>query len=289
MEKKSELGFPLLIIISIFLHMVVFTAVILPDSHDLFNWGKKNRERFSGGRDIIVNINADDKKNITRKTLLSDKWSTAKGHITKSKGDRWLNNSRDFYYRRGSSSSGESAQGTGKRNNKKILLNDNTEVAVFLEKNKLSRSRTGEKGASDKLLIPDKNDITLKNSIFYSSDGRFSFNTAKFKNFRYFKKMKDKIASNWFPPPMANSIFGSYYTPGRLRIMAIPSQHVKVYFTMNRTGDVLDVRLMDSYNNKPLDESCLDAIKISKNFGKVPKDIKGDVVIIPFIFGYYVY
>jgi TonB family protein len=56
---------------------------------------------------------------------------------------------------------------------------------------------------------------------------------------------------------------------------------------MNRQGDVVEVEILDSMGNKSLDGSCLDAIRYSKNFGPVPDDIKGDHVLIPFIFGYY--
>jgi len=49
------------------------------------------------------------------------------------------------------------------------------------------------------------------------------------------------------------------------------------------------VIVLDSYGNKSLDGSCVDAIRMSKTFGRVPDDIKGDVVVIPFIFGYYAY
>jgi outer membrane biosynthesis protein TonB len=56
---------------------------------------------------------------------------------------------------------------------------------------------------------------------------------------------------------------------------------------MNRSGDILKVKLIDSNGNKSLDESCMDAIRLSKSFGAVPEDIKGEVILIPFIFGYY--
>jgi TonB family protein len=106
--------------------------------------------------------------------------------------------------------------------------------------------------------------------------------------------MKDKIASNWYPPLLANAnLGGGYnaatgsYTPGSVRIMAIPGQKVKLYFIMNREGEIQKVEILDSFGNKPLDESCLDAVKLSKTFGKVPDDIKGEFILIPFIFGYY--
>ena len=53
----------------------------------------------------------------------------------------------------------------------------------------------------------------------------------------------------------------------------------------------LGLSLRDSMGNKPLDRSCIDAIGTSRNFGPVPKDLleEGKVLVIPFIFGYYVY
>jgi len=72
--------------------------------------------------------------------------------------------------------------------------------------------------------------------------------------------------------------------------MAIPSQEVKIVFVLNKGGDIIHIEILDSLGNKPLNESCYDAIRLSKGFGPVPKDLlKGDLLVIPFIFGYYVY
>ncbi|MCP4136996.1 MAG: energy transducer TonB [bacterium] len=304
MENRFEIKILLLLLISLFIHAVLFTVLVLPKKPGMLSMlamEEEMRDRFKklGGRDIIVNINQDKKRVYTQKTLLSDKDSSAKGYITKTKGDRWLNNSRDFVLLKGSRSS--SGKGTAKSSSnarakkKKMILSDESEIVVQIERELPRMSAQGQKGIADRILIPDKNDVTMKNSIYYSSNGMFSFNTAKFKNFKYFKSMKDNIASHWYPPIMANAVFGGYnpatggYAPGRVRIMAIPSQRVKLYFTMNRNGDILDVKILDSYGNRALDASCLDAVRLSKNFGKVPDDIKGKVIVIPFIFGYYTY
>jgi hypothetical protein len=99
--------------------------------------------------------------------------------------------------------------------------------------------------------------------------------------------MKQKIAGNWHPPVMANSLTTGY-TPGRVRVKIMDSEEIKTYFILNRNGDVQKVVLLDTRGNKSLHESCVDAIKHSKNFGPVPDEIKGEVIVIPFIFGYYV-
>ncbi|HNX23793.1 MAG TPA: TonB C-terminal domain-containing protein [Spirochaetota bacterium] len=251
---------------------------------------KKDNSLFSG-RDIIVNTNQDDKRDPDNRTLLSDRDSTAKGFITREQGDRWLNNSLEFKLKKGlkKSASGAASSSSG---DKSRMSNKESEIVLRIYKSGSSFA-SGSDGMFNDVAIPDKNSITLKNAIYYSNSGMFSFNTAKFKNFNYFKSMKDKIASNWYPPLLANANIGGYnaatgsYTPGSVRIMAIPGQKVKLYFIMNRSGDIQKVDIVDSYGNKPLDESCLDAIRLSKSFGKVPDDIKGEFILIPFIFGYY--
>jgi len=294
--KNIRAQAPLTIVISFFLHLVMLTALFLPDLKSLLQLDEYLGKNVSFSRDVIVNINQDDQKQITQKTLLSDRDSTAQGYITSKKGDRWLNNSLDFRLLQGHSPGSNQKSRTSYQDSegKTIMLSDESEVVISFLKPEYSE-KPGTAGDHVMIKIPDKNDITRENAIFYSNKGLFSFNTAKYKNFLYFKEMKDRIASNWYPPLMANAVMGGSnpvtgtYAPGRTRIMAIPSQEVKLFFTMNRKGDVLDVQIIDSYGNKSLDSSCLDAIRFSKSFGAVPEDIKGDVVVIPFIFGYYAY
>ncbi|HDP81418.1 MAG TPA: TonB family protein [Spirochaetes bacterium] len=295
MERSVETRLSLPLLISFFIHLVVGTGVILPDYHGFMREQKAARKLFEGGRDIIVNLNEDDRKVVKRSTLLSEKDSAAKGFITREKGDHYLNNSLDFKVKRGRPEMGKAAvKSATHRKADDLLIAQNTEIIISMARYDVG-SVLGYEGQSDFTTIPDKNDFTPKNAIYYTNDGRFSFNTKKFKNFRYFKAMKDRIASNWFPPMLANAVISGYdpltgtYTPGRTRIMAIPNQEVRLYFTMNRAGDVLNVVLVDSQGNRPLDASCVDAVRLSKSFGDVPDDIPGAVIIIPFVFGYYVY
>ena len=286
MINQYKINLSLLLIISFFLHMISMTAVFLPGSKSLASYtnnNKKDNTLFSG-RDIIVNTNQDDKRDINNSTLLSDRDSTAKGFITREQGNRWLNNSLEFKLKRGSrkSNSGTAGSSSGEKSR---VTNKESEIVLRIFKSG-SSSASGSSGMFNDVAIPDKNGITMKNALYYSNSGMFSFNTAKFKNFNYFRGMKDKIASNWYPPLLANASLGGY-TPGSVRIMAIPAQKVKLYFVMNRNGDIQKVDIVDSYGNKSLDDSCLDAIKLSKTFGKVPDDIKGEFILIPFIFGYY--
>lgn len=292
MENNEEIKLSLIIFLSLFIHIIFSLGLFFP-AYDQFLYDLKLKGS-PVGRDIIVNVNQNDKKVFNEKTLLSDRDSSARGFITKKKGDHWLNNSRDFTIQKGGySQGGYSSTRRDVRNKTGITVTDNTNLIISLLKEQTG-GVIGRFGSEEYTKIPDRNSFRRENSIFYSNDGTFSFNTKMFKPFNYFRSMKDKIASNWYPPLLANSVIVGYspfngsYTPGRLRIMAIPSQMVKLYFTMNRKGDILDAVIVDSLGNKSLDASCLDAIKKSKSFGKVPSEIKGDEILIQFVFLYIV-
>lgn len=285
MKESWKINLPILLIISFFLHFMLLSFWLIPDSGGMINFIERKKHldemnsRMSGGRDIIVNINQDDKRVIDRGTLLSDRDSSAKGYITKEKGNRWLNNSLDFKQGKGKSAAEGKSGGTGRKHGGSAG-DDEALVTIMAGYS----SKSGElSSAMERLTIPDKNDVTRKNAIYYSNNGSFSFNTAKFKDFSYFRAMKDKIASNWYPPMLANARIGGN-APGRMRIMAIQSQVVKLYFVMDRSGEVVKIEILDSMGNTSLDSACVDSIRMSKNFGKVPEDMKGEYVLIPFMF-----
>jgi TonB family protein len=284
-SEKSYSPFSLTLIISVFLHITFVSILALPDFGKFSSFDEirsAHRGNSLTARDIIVNINQDDTRSITKRTLLSDRDSTARGKITDKRGDRWLNNSLVFRLPSGTRETGKTSQ-RGHSDN--LLLTGESDISISIERGGNSGS-SGEQGDTAEVKIPDKNDVTMENSIYYSNTGTFSFNTAKFKQFHYFRKMKDRIASNWFPPLMANSqLLG--YAPGRTRIMAIQNQRVKLYFVMNRNGDVESVAVLDSMGNAVLDRSCVEAVQMSKTFGPVPEEITGEKIVIPFIFGYY--
>jgi hypothetical protein len=298
-HRESELQFLLAFIIAIFIHMVMFVGIVAPRMQSLWEVQGLTDRLFrneGSGRDIIVNINQDDKKVVVKETLLSDRDSSAKGFITKKPGDRWLNNSLDFRLLRGNRGRGGPEDAAVRGDKSRMLSSDESEMVVTLDKSASGGGEEGNHGIFDKSLIPDRFNVTKENAIFYSNDGRFSYNTLKFKNFKFFRELKDKIASNWHPPLMANAVLNGYnpvtggYTPGYTRIMLIPSQEVVTVFVLDRNGEVIQAKLLDSMGNKFLDKACMDAITLSKNFGKVPTELlqQGGVLVIPFIFGYYV-
>jgi TonB family protein len=290
MIKNAEIRFPLVVWISLFLHAVLLVGILL-NQVDFAGRRTFTRSRAdeAGGlpmRDIIVNINPDRKKALNRSTLLSDQDSSARGYVSREKGDKWLNNSLEFHLKRGQSRRKASGSSSKQEDNSLLLSKSNEMVVIMKDMLAGEAGESGKGGTSDFTKIPDKYSFTRQNAIYYSNTGAFSFNTMKFKNFQYFKRMKDRIASFWYPPIVANSVF-SGYAPGHVRIMAIPSQEVKLYFVLNRKGDVLQVQIVESLGNVALNSSCVEAIRLSRSFGPVPGDIRGELIVIPFIFGFF--
>ncbi|MGL4370715.1 MAG: energy transducer TonB family protein [Spirochaetota bacterium] len=304
MEQRVEINLSLVIILSAAVHAFIILAFFAPQfsapsMRDLL------RERASAGgmRDVIVNINADDSAVETDATLLSDRDSSARGHITKDYGDTWLNNSREFTLPKkgskgenGGSAGSASSRAASSSKIKSASADDEFPVSItLLHNSSLSGGGVFSASESEWTRIPDKKGIDKKNALFLSNDGAFSFNTKKVADFEYFRSMKNRIASNWFPPSYATGIMPETassqtgrYTPGYTMLRMIPSGEVHLYFTMDRQGNVRDVVLVESQGNESLDQSCLQSIRNSKSFGPVPKDIPGELVVIPFIFGYYV-
>jgi TonB family protein len=319
MERRIEINFSLVLIISAMMHLFLIIAVVAPQySPSAMRSALKERMNAGGGmRDVIVNINADERLVENETTLLSDKDSSAKGHITRDYGDTWLNNSQEFSLpgaaakgqsgsangrggTKGSGSGAGSGSGTAQASKQASSAGDSEDYPVsltLLHDPALSGSGIAASMAeSEWTKIPDKKGITMKNALFLTNEGAFSYNTKKFADFEYFRKMKNKIGSNWFPPnsvsgimpEQANSMTG-YGTPGYTAFRMVPSQEVKLYFTMDRDGTVRDIVIVDSQGNESLDKSCVNSIRSSGNFGKVPSGMTGELVVIPFIFGYYVY
>lgn len=243
----------------------------------------------------IQNINEDDIKDYSKKTFLSEKDSSAKGFITKEKGKNWLNSSVDFMKK------GEKIDSNSSSENDHILTSKNS-YNIILKKlsNKIADEKKKEnsvksKGNSKWNKIPDKYNFTKKNAVFINNNNRFSYNTRKFADAKYFRDMCRKISHNWFPPVNLNAVLPRNYdsqnggfAPGRTKFNLAGNQTVKLYFILNREGKVIDARIVDSTGNKAVDKSCIQAIIQSESFGSVPKAIKGEEIIIPFVFYYIV-
>ncbi|TAL33444.1 MAG: energy transducer TonB [Spirochaetes bacterium] len=292
MERPVEIKFTLVVLVSMCLHAMGILAVVLPDYHQRLDELAKHHaaSQLFGGRQIIANINEDEQQVVNDTTMLGEKDSSAKGYMSLNQGDTWLNNSRDFVLQRGRGKSGTMGRASS-QDLSEALTGEDSEVQISIAP--VTRGGVlGDEGSTDLTRVPDKLGYSRDNALFFTNSGSFSFNTKKYPHFRYFKAMMDRIGSNWFPPMLANSVISGFdpitgtYTPGRLRIMAIPNQEVRLFFVLNRAGEVQHVQIVDSLGTASLDSSCLDSVTISKEFGPIPEDIKGERIVIPCVFLY---
>lgn len=315
MERRIEINLSLAICLSVAAHAFLFVVWIIPASTGLTLRSPSGSGTGAGhgglaARDIVVNINEDNIAKRTVATYLSDKDSSGRGYITKEKGDTYIDNANDFKYgkagRIGSSGRGTRTSSSSSRidtsripgMSKLTTAPDTEEYPISIElihDNPFSAPSGGYAVVeSEWTRIPSVRGMNPQNSLFISNSGTFSFNTAKFKNFEYFKRMKNKIADNWATPDLGRAILPravdsrGYTAPGYTRTSLIPSQEVYLYFTMNRSGEVLDVTVLSGNRNSALVQTCVEAVRNSKNFGNVPADMKGPLINIPFVFGYYV-
>jgi hypothetical protein len=313
-ERRIEINLSLAICLSLALHAFLFVAWIVPASQGLSFFAPSatgsETKRSTPGRDIVVNINEDDIATKTVTTLLSERDSSGRGYITKEKGDTFIDNTNEFASGK-AGRSGQNGRGITQAQQSSAMTastlpgmktpaadskaEDYPISIELIHDNPLLTAAGGSAAVeSEWTKIPSVKGMNQKNAIFLTNNGEFSFNTQKFKNFEYFKRMKSKIGRNWYPPDYGRAYLprtmdrNGGYAPGFTRTSLISSQEVYIYFTMDRSGEVVNIQLLSSGNNPHLVKTCRDEIQNSKNFGTVPDDMKGTLINIPFVFGYYV-
>lgn len=272
MTTRPKTNFSLLLMISLYLHVVIIVAAVMPDLSEVFQFMEKTKNRmFDTGRtiDFITNLNEDNKVNLKEKLFISDRTSAARGHLTRTRGKNWSSSTKDFIVSKSrKAETGKGRKVVLKSTRETFLLNDNSEVVIQLQKGALQ----GEKSKYGRFKIPRTDLITRENSIFYTNTGQFSFNSIKAltkEELEWMRNWGRVFQSNFFPPLLANSALGGY-APGRVRIMAIPNQVVKGFHIMDKSGNVKLIQILDSRGDPTLNVAIKEALKNGR-FGTVPK------------------
>jgi TonB family protein len=108
-------------------------------------------------------------------------------------------------------------------------------------------------------------DPVLPVEVEMNSLGDLSLGTIPTEFAKYFLAMQKKIGESWslfFP------VFQHYQ--GILK-----SGDVVIYFEVDPDGNVQNTALAKSYGYSVLDQSCLNAVRYSRNFGPLPKGLRG--------------
>jgi|GEM_PF-1119266 len=297
--KRQSIHYSLILIISFFIHIFIVSSLLLPDRKLVFKPEIPKNQSFDSSSKklyIAVNINQDSVRQLKKTSFISDKNSSAKGYLSKDvkKSTNSKQNSHllkswwgkhffgDFF--------GKGRKGHKKEKNQ--ILNDRSHVIVnLLRKGNQKNFHNDLMGYIKKLKIKSNN-MSLKNSIFFTNTKQFSLNTVKYNKYRdyqFFKGVVEKISENWHPPAMANTKLYGY--GGNITIKAINDQVVKLFYVIDRKGKVVYIKIVDSRGNSYLDQSCLEAFKLSKKFNNVPQEyfkVGQKYLALPFMFIYYV-
>jgi TonB family protein len=96
-----------------------------------------------------------------------------------------------------------------------------------------------------------------------------SLETAKFPFSYYVNQIRKKIVENW--------LWSQNY-PGELKTI--------VYFKILRSGEVEEIKIKESSNNKLYDNICLRAVELAKPFPPLPQGFNEDYLGVFFEFKY---
>ncbi len=100
-----------------------------------------------------------------------------------------------------------------------------------------------------------------------SNHGQTQVNNVFQEDFtEYMRTLQEKLQSTWNPPDF------------------MEEGHVKVFFKINRFGELLSTNVIESSGNVIYDESALEAIKDSAPFNKFPENTIRDTISIKYSF-----
>ena len=224
-----------------------------------------------------------------RKVFVSDKDAKARGQLTVKKGfDSFTNDKELALARRGATSQ------IGKMM-KLLAYKNKADTGVRLGNLQINITKPRPAGSQNIVnygrskftSIPLRYKWKPDLALSWDHKGYPQIPTKRLKNYEYFKAMVKKVEENFHPPGGDPRLLWAQggNVPGVIRYATFVPQIVYVVFSIDRDGNVDEVRLQRSRGNKRLDEACLDSIRQSKNFGPPPVDeLENDYLIVPFAF-----
>lgn len=280
-------GFSSWLIITLFFLTGIFKSILLTaDKKFPIN---KNIETI---RTVII-----DQKSIQQQTqpdkeyFLSDKDNMGSGKITEKKGFEAASKSREFRVGQSPANKAEDSKTEEDTSaSEKILSN---QFLINLLEGKFPANDKPRKiiRKFSEASIPDSYRFDKSFAFSWDRNGQPVIPTVYYKHFEYFKKMLDKIQSNWAPPGgMPFPIYGNDFNtegfvPGRSSYQTFPDQEVQIVFSLDASGDILEIKLWKSLRFESLDRSCIDAIQRSRNFGPPPEDLmEKNIFVMPMTF-----
>jgi len=273
----------------IFSSWIIITILFAADlPHEIL------KEKFEAKKQKIVQVllenkdNENSEKNVIEEKFLSNKANSGSGSLTQKKGFHNLSENRELEF-------SESGNESTKQNEQLLKSLSKPEKTGYKTSINKTHSKSGEKSiyksSGQHTTIPENYQFKDEFAFSYDNNGNPVIPTVEYKNYEYFKSMLNKIQNNWAPPggtpyPVyGDSYHSQSFVPGRTSYQTFPSQEIKVVFTLDAEGNVLDAVVWDSLRSLLLDKSCVEAIKNSRNFGAVPPELlMNNQLTMPLIF-----
>lgn len=136
---------------------------------------------------------------------------------------------------------------------------------VVIPKKRVEKQKKQIKQQEEKTVQQEESRVTTQQTTLPT----LSLETAKFPFSYYVKQVREKIVNNW--------LWSKSY-PGELKTV--------VYFRILRSGEITDLKIKESSNNKTYDNICLRAVELATPFPPLPEGFKEDYLGVYFEFKY---
>lgn len=106
-------------------------------------------------------------------------------------------------------------------------------------------------------------DPDLKPQVKMNSQGEISLPTIPAEFAKYFEEMGEKIKENWY----------TFFPVFQYYLNLLKDGEIAVYIQLDRDGNVVDAEIIESFEYNVVDQSLLNAINYSANFGPIPENL----------------
>lgn len=106
-------------------------------------------------------------------------------------------------------------------------------------------------------------DPDMKPEVKMNSEGDISLPTIPAEFAEYFEDMGEKIKENWY----------TFFPVFQYYLNLLKDGEISVYIQLDKDGNVVDTEILESFDYDVVDQSLINAINYSENFGPIPENL----------------
>ena len=276
-------GVPVLLLANLLLGLLIAPYLPFP-IWEPQQWLKQESENHRIYPVLIKQPEPKPTQQIDQKRALSEINASGQGGITKRLGFHTLSNSDSLRIpiRNNLSSREQWIQSKGLSSKAQSHYEKAKIEEIFPISYTNDHNKVNKKENAFPLRVPANYRFRQDFLLRFDSSSLIALASQKLVGFTYFRNMLSQIQKN-FAPPGINYIIYDHF--GHILNQPIVPQVVQVAFTLDREGNVSDVRKLSSIGQALVDEACIQTLQ-GQNFGKPPLAIfaKGNIFGINFVF-----